>query len=53
MNRAGAIEMLMPSIQPKELWEETGRWAKFGAATAEDQGPQGAELLLRPDRTRK
>ncbi len=30
MNRAGAIEVLMPSIQPKELWEETGRWEKFG-----------------------
>ena len=30
MDRAGAIEMLMPTIQPKELWEETGRWAKFG-----------------------
>ncbi|WP_266171529.1 proline--tRNA ligase [Dyella subtropica] len=30
MNRAGAIEMLMPSVQPKELWVETGRWEKFG-----------------------
>ena len=30
MNRAGALEMLMPSVQPKELWEETGRWQKFG-----------------------
>lgn len=30
MNSAGAIEMAMPSIQPKELWEETGRWEKFG-----------------------
>jgi len=30
MNRAGAVEMLMPTIQPKELWEETGRWEKFG-----------------------
>ena len=30
MNRAGAIELLMPSIQPKELWDETGRWQKFG-----------------------
>ena len=30
MNRAGAIEMAMPSIQPKELWDETGRWAKVG-----------------------
>jgi len=30
MNRAGALELLMPSVQPKELWEETGRWEKFG-----------------------
>lgn len=30
MDRAGAIEMLMPTIQPRELWEETGRWEKFG-----------------------
>ena len=30
MNRAGAIEMLMPTIQPRELWDETGRWQKFG-----------------------
>ncbi|WP_109124608.1 proline--tRNA ligase [Dyella sp. C11] len=30
MDRAGAIELLMPTIQPKELWEETGRWEKFG-----------------------
>jgi prolyl-tRNA synthetase len=30
MNRAGALEMLMPSIQPRELWEETQRWQKFG-----------------------
>jgi prolyl-tRNA synthetase len=31
MNKAGGLEMLMPSIQPRELWEETGRWQKFGA----------------------
>ncbi len=30
MDRAGALEVLMPSVQPKELWEETGRWEKFG-----------------------
>jgi prolyl-tRNA synthetase len=30
MNRAGAIELLMPAVQPAELWEETGRWALFG-----------------------
>jgi prolyl-tRNA synthetase len=30
MDKAGACEMLMPTVQPKELWEETGRWQKFG-----------------------
>ena len=30
MNQAGALELLMPAVQPKELWEETGRWAVFG-----------------------
>ena len=30
MNRAGAQEVLMPSIQPAELWQESGRWDHFG-----------------------
>ena len=30
MDAAGAVEMLMPNVQPRELWEETGRWEKFG-----------------------
>ena len=30
MNRAGAIELLMPAVVPAELWEETGRWEKYG-----------------------
>ena len=30
MNRSGAVEVLMPAIQPAELWEETGRWKQFG-----------------------
>jgi prolyl-tRNA synthetase len=30
MDKAGALELLMPAVQPKELWEETGRWAVFG-----------------------
>ncbi|MDE3207401.1 MAG: proline--tRNA ligase, partial [Pseudomonadota bacterium] len=30
MNRAGAIELLMPAIQPAELWQETRRWQKYG-----------------------
>lgn len=30
MNRAQAVELLMPAIQPAELWQETGRWQSFG-----------------------
>jgi prolyl-tRNA synthetase len=30
MNRAGALELLMPSIQPAELWQESGRWSAMG-----------------------
>ncbi|MEO2279470.1 proline--tRNA ligase [Pseudoalteromonas pernae] len=30
MNKAGAIEMLMPIIQPAELWQESGRWEQYG-----------------------
>ena len=30
MNRAGAIEVLMPAVQPAELWQESGRWAHYG-----------------------
>jgi prolyl-tRNA synthetase len=30
MNRAGAIELLMPMVQPAELWQESGRWEQYG-----------------------
>ena len=30
MDRAGALELLMPAVQPAELWEESGRWDKYG-----------------------
>jgi prolyl-tRNA synthetase len=30
MNRAGAFELLMPAIQPAELWQESGRWSEYG-----------------------
>ena len=30
MNRAGAVEMLMPTAQPADLWQETGRWEYYG-----------------------
>ncbi|MBW2205996.1 MAG: proline--tRNA ligase [Deltaproteobacteria bacterium] len=31
MNRSGAIELLMPAVQPAELWQETGRWDYYGS----------------------
>ena len=30
MNRAGALELLMPAVQPSELWQESGRWEEYG-----------------------
>ncbi len=30
MNRAGSLEVLMPAVQPAELWQESGRWEKYG-----------------------
>jgi len=30
MNRANGIELLMPAVQPAELWQESGRWEKYG-----------------------
>ncbi len=30
MNRAGALELFMPAVQPAELWQESGRWRKYG-----------------------
>jgi len=30
MNRAGAVELLMPAVQPAELWQESGRWQQYG-----------------------
>ena len=30
MNKVGALELLMPAVQPAELWQETGRWEVFG-----------------------
>jgi|TARA_B100000768_G_C11270073_1_gene372984 prolyl-tRNA synthetase len=43
MNKVGAIELLMPAIQPSELWKETGRWDVFG--------PQMLKINDRHDRS--
>ncbi len=48
MDRAGAIELLMPSIQPRELWEETGRWQKFGGQLLKIKDRKDAEYCYGP-----
>ena len=48
MNRAGAIEVLMPAVQPRELWEETGRWEKFGGQLLKIKDRKDAEYCFGP-----
>ena len=48
MQRAGAIEVLMPAVQPKELWEETGRWEKFGGQLLKMQDRKEAWYCFGP-----
>jgi prolyl-tRNA synthetase len=48
MDRAGALEMSMPTIQPRELWEETGRWQKFGAQLLKIKDRKQAEYCYAP-----
>lgn len=48
MDRAGALEMLMPSIQPRELWEETGRWQKFGGQLLKIRDRKDGEFCYGP-----
>jgi len=48
MNRAGAIELLLPTIQPRELWEETGRWQKFGGQLLKIKDRKEAEFCYSP-----
>ncbi|MGN6790266.1 MAG: proline--tRNA ligase [Rhodanobacteraceae bacterium] len=48
MDCAGAVELLMPTIQPKELWEETGRWQKFGPQLLKIKDRKEAEYCYAP-----
>ncbi len=48
MNRAGAIELLMPLVQPSELWEETGRWDKMGPELLRLKDRHGREFAFQP-----
>ncbi|SFD18426.1 proline--tRNA ligase [Massilia yuzhufengensis] len=48
MNRAGAIELLMPLVQPAELWQETGRWDKMGPELMRVKDRHGREFAIQP-----
>ncbi len=48
MNKAGAIELLMPVVQPGELWEETGRLNKMGPELLRIKDRHQREFVLQP-----
>jgi prolyl-tRNA synthetase len=48
MNNAGAIEILMPLVQPADLWVETGRWEKFGPELLRFQDRHNRDFVLGP-----
>lgn len=48
MNKAGAIELLMPLVQPAELWQETGRWDKMGPELMRVKDRHGREYAIQP-----
>lgn len=48
MNRAGAQEVLMPSIQPAELWQESGRWEMYGGELLRMQDRHNREFCFGP-----
>ncbi|MDX3774826.1 proline--tRNA ligase [Chromatiaceae bacterium AAb-1] len=48
MNRAGAIEVLMPMVQPAELWQESGRWEKMDAELLRFKDRHTRDFVLGP-----
>jgi prolyl-tRNA synthetase len=48
MNNAGAMELLMPLVQPAELWQETGRWDKMGPELLRLKDRHGRDYALQP-----
>src|SRR5436853_4696569 len=48
MNRAGAIELLMPVVQPAELWVQSGRWDKYGPELLRLKDRHQRDFVLQP-----
>ncbi|MBL0090138.1 MAG: proline--tRNA ligase [Ideonella sp.] len=48
MNRAGAVELLMPVVQPAELWQETGRFGKMGPELLRVKDRHDRDFIIQP-----
>ena len=48
MNRGGAVELSMPVVQPAELWQESGRWEKYGAELLRFQDRHQRDFVIQP-----
>ena len=48
MDRAGALELLMPIVQPAELWQESGRWDKYGAELLRIKDRHDRDFVIQP-----
>ena len=48
MNRAGAVELLMPVVQPAELWQESGRWDKYGPELLRFKDRHQRDFIIQP-----
>ena len=48
MTKANSVELLMPNVQPAELWEESGRWNQFGPELLRMKDRKGAEFCYGP-----
>jgi prolyl-tRNA synthetase len=48
MNRAGAVELVMPVVQPAELWQESGRWKEYGPELLRFQDRHERDFVIQP-----
>ncbi|MEG1831737.1 MAG: proline--tRNA ligase [Burkholderiaceae bacterium] len=48
MNQAGAVELLMPVVQPAELWQESGRWQKYGPELLRVKDRHDRDFIIQP-----
>ncbi len=48
MNRAGAVELVMPVVQPGELWQESGRWREYGPELLRFKDRHERDFVIQP-----